>query len=80
VPSGTAALRIGFEFLRKYYPSQIRQIYVPNVTWSLHHKIIEDSGFKEVNFRYYDPLTKGLDIYGMLEDLETIPDRQILLI
>jgi aromatic-amino-acid transaminase len=45
VPSGTGALRIGFEILRRFYPSQVRKIYIPNVTWSLHHKIIEDAGF-----------------------------------
>jgi len=78
--SGTGALRLGFDMLRKYYPSQVRKVYIPNVTWSLHHNIILDAGFEEIEFRYYNKETKRIDIKGMLEDLDSIEDEQILLI
>ena len=74
-------MRIGFEVLRRLHPDKVTKVYIPNVTWSLHHNIIADAGFEEVEFRYYDPATKGLDIEGMLEDIDTkIPDSQILLL
>lgn len=51
------------------------------MTWSLHHNIIADAGFEEVEFRYYNKKTKGIDFEGMIIDLElTLPDRSILLL
>lgn len=60
--SGTGALRMGLELIRRNFPKQIKKIYTPNVTWSLHHNIIEDAGFKQVDLRYYDEETKGINI------------------
>lgn len=54
--------------------------YVPKPTWSLHHNIIASCGLELTYFRYYDPVTKGFDCEGMLEDLENIEDEQILLL
>lgn len=73
--SGTGALRLGFELVRRFYPLKLTRVYTPNVTWSLHHNIIKDTGFEECNFRYYNPKTKGLDFDGMIEDLETMDDE-----
>ena len=78
--SGTGALRMGFAMLKSFYPKQNQRVYVPNPTWSLHHNIIERAGFDLHYFRYYKQETKGLDIEGMLEDLEQMEDEQILLI
>lgn len=66
--------------IRLFYPEKLQCVYTPNVTWSLHHNIIADAGFEEKNFRYYDPVTKALDIDGMLEDLENMEDEQVLLL
>mmetsp|Transcript_5821 Transcript_5821/g.9304 ORF Transcript_5821/g.9304 Transcript_5821/m.9304 type:complete len:195 (-) Transcript_5821:729-1313(-) len=78
--AGTGALRTGFEILRRLNPTKETKCYIPNVTWSLHHNIIKDAGFEEVEFRYYDPVTKGINIEGMLEDIDKIADQQILLL
>jgi len=66
--------------VRCFYPNKLKQVYTPNVTWSLHHNIIADAGFEEKNFRYYNPVTKAIDIDGMLEDLDKIEDEQVLLL
>lgn len=76
--SGSGGLRLGYEMLKKYFPKA--KAYAANPTWSLHHEIISDSGFELTFFRYYDPVTKSLDIEGMLEDLTNIEDEQILLL
>ena len=73
--SGTGALYLGFKMVKKFYPGQLKQVWCPNVTWSLHHNIIADNELEEKNFRYYNPVTKALDISGMLEDLENMPDE-----
>jgi aspartate aminotransferase len=64
--SGTGALHLGFKMIKKHHPDNLKIIYTPNVTWSLHHTIIADQGFEERTFRYYDPVTKALDLDGML--------------
>lgn len=61
--------------VRRFYPTKLTRVYTPNVTWSLHHNIIKDTGFEELNFRYYNPKTKALDFDGMLEDLEAMDDE-----
>lgn len=76
--SGSGGLRLGFILLKKFFPKS--KAYVPNPTWSLHHNIIEESGFELSFFRYYDPVNKGLDYNGMIEDLTNMEDEQILLL
>ena len=73
--SGTGALKLGFQMLKEYYPKELTKVYVCNPTWSLHHNIIKRAGFEVAYLRYYDPVTKGLDILGFLEDLEIIDDE-----
>jgi len=45
----------------------------PNPTWPNHVSIAEEIGAPNSNYRYYDPKTKGLDLKGMLEDLDKAP-------
>lgn len=71
--SGSGGLRLGFILLKKFFPRA--RAYVPNPTWSLHHNIIEESGFELSFFRYYDPVTKGLNFDGMIEDLTNMEDE-----
>ena len=78
--SGTGALRMGLELIRRNFPQKIKKIYTPNVTWSLHYNIIEDAGFQQVDLRYYDESTKDINMKGFLQDLERISDEQVILI
>ena len=78
--SGTGALRMGLELIRRNFPKKIKRIYTPNVTWSLHYNIIEDAGFKQVDLTYYDEDTKGINIPQFLKDLENIRDEQVILL
>jgi aspartate/tyrosine/aromatic aminotransferase len=72
--SGTGALRIGFQLMKNFYPEMRSKVYFPNPTWSLHYNIIKDAGFEVDHFRYYNAKTKGIDMAGMLEDLELMED------
>ncbi|KAK7206697.1 aspartate aminotransferase [Myxozyma melibiosi] len=77
--SGTGALRIGGEFLAKWYPHG-KTIYVPNPTWANHGAVFRDSGLEVQTYRYYDKSTISLDIDGLLEDLNTIPKKSMVLL
>lgn len=65
--SGTGALRVIAETLVKFKPGAL---YVSNPTWGNHNQVFKSTGLEVRQYRYFDKNTKGLDIRGMLEDLE----------
>eukprot|EP00124_Ichthyophonus_hoferi_P004064 Ihof_evm1s405 gene=Ihof_evmTU1s405 len=76
--SGSGAVRVGADFMKRFHTSNV--IYVSDPTWVNHMSIFGDAGLTIKKYRYYDSVTKGLDIEGMLEDLKNIPrDSMILL-
>ncbi|GAB5034884.1 aspartate aminotransferase [Nannochloropsis oceanica] len=78
--SGTGALRIGFEFLRRHV-QQPPVVYLPSHTWGNHLKVVHESGISDVRkYRYYDPSTLSLDIEGMCADLAAAPAGSIILL
>lgn len=77
--SGTGSLRVGFTFLRDWYPNKDAEVYLPNPTWPLHRNLTNLCGFKWNNYSYYHPETKGLDFEGMTKDLKAMKDESIVL-
>lgn len=59
--SGTGAIRLGFEFLSKFYPTKGAEVLIPNPTWPIHKTIADITGFKWNHYRYFNPKNKGLD-------------------
>ena len=78
--SGTGSLRLGFEFLKAFYPVKDAEVYTPIPTWPVHNTIPGRVGLKQKGYRYFDQKTKGLDINGMLEDLDKAPNEQIVML
>jgi len=68
--SGTGALRLGGEFLRRHRPCAVA---IPNPTWGNHFNIFESAGLPHSEYRYFDKKTLGLDLDGMLADLKALP-------
>lgn len=77
--SGTGALRIGGEFLGRFFPAG-KKIYMPNPTWGNHIPIMKNSGLEPMQYRYFDKKTIGLDLNGMLADLSAAPAQSIVLL
>ncbi|EAR96809.2 class I/II aminotransferase (macronuclear) [Tetrahymena thermophila SB210] len=75
--SGTGALRIGFEFLAKFYN---REVLVSNPTWGNHHDIIKSSGLNFKQYRYYNPKNMSLDFNGMFTDISMAKPGSIVLL
>lgn len=65
--SGTGALRIGAEFLARFFPK--KKVFLPNPTWANHKNVFHDSGIETVSYRYYDKTNIALDFDGLVEDL-----------
>lgn len=45
-----------------------------------HPTIFKRSGIAASQYRYWDPKTRGLDISGLVEDIQAAPDRSIILL
>jgi aspartate aminotransferase len=77
--SGTGALRIGGQFLAKFYPGA-KKIYVPSPTWGNHNAIFKDCGLEVAPYRYFKKDTNGLDFDGMVGDIKEMPQGSIILL
>jgi len=78
--SGTGALRLGFEFLKGWFPNQNAKIWVSDPTWPTHNGIAAKAGFEVAKYRYFDQATKGLNFDGLIEDLSNCEDEQIVIL
>ncbi|XP_048362857.1 aspartate aminotransferase, cytoplasmic-like [Sphaerodactylus townsendi] len=81
---GTGALRIGAEFLRRWYNgtnNTATPVYISSPSWENHNSVFTDAGFKDIRtYRYWDGAKRGLDIQGFLEDLEEAPEFSIFVL
>jgi len=77
--SGTGALRVCADFLKRFYPNKDAQVYFPSPTWGNHTNIFSDAGLKTKSYRYYDAKTCGLDFEGMVKDISDAPKGSIML-
>ncbi|CAG5945760.1 unnamed protein product [Menidia menidia] len=81
---GTGALRIGAEFLRRWYNgvnNTATPVYVSAPTWENHNSVFADAGFKDIRpYHYWDAANRGLDRAGFLDDLEKAPEHSIFVL
>lgn len=79
--SGTGACRIAAEFFGHSMPHDSTHVFFSDPTWANHQAIFRESGFSKLHtYRYYNPVTKGVDIVGMLEDLTKAPENSIIVL
>jgi len=67
---GTAALRIGAEFLAINIGGPI---FIPNPTWANHRKIFTGAGLNIQEYPYYDPTTHSLQFSNICKSIEAMP-------
>lgn len=77
--SGTGALRIGGEFLARFYPHG-KKIFIPTPSWANHNAIFKDARLEVEKYRYYNKDTIGLDFDGMVADLNAAPEGSVVLL
>lgn len=77
--SGTGAVRLGAEFIRRFMPPGTT-VYVSKPTWGNHFSIFKEARVPTAEYRYFDKNTNGLDIKGMLADIEAAPDQSVFLL
>uniref|UniRef100_A0A8B9NMK5 Aspartate aminotransferase n=1 Tax=Accipiter nisus TaxID=211598 RepID=A0A8B9NMK5_9AVES len=81
---GTGALRIGAEFLRRWYNGNnntATPVYISAPSWENHNSVFVDAGFKDIRtYHYWDAAKRGLDLQGLLDDMEKAPEFSIFIL
>lgn len=75
---GSGALKIGADFLHRYFPGS--DVWLSDPTWENHQAIFAGAGFKTHYYPYFDQQTKGVKFDEMLATFETLPEKSIILL
>ena len=75
---GSGALKVGADFLRKYFPKA--KVYVSDPTWANHIGIFEGAGFEVGAYPYYSKNHGGVRFEKMTEFLKGLPEHDIVLL
>ncbi|MFP5596606.1 aromatic amino acid transaminase [Kluyvera sp. 142486] len=75
---GSGALKVGADFLKSYFPDS--GVWVSDPTWENHIAIFEGAGFKVGTYPWFDSETNGVRYDALLETLNTLPARSIVLL
>ncbi len=75
---GTGALKLGADFLHRL--TEKRLVAISDPSWENHRSLFEAAGYEVVTYPYYNPETKGLNLAGMLEGLEALPEGTVVLL
>lgn len=81
--SGTGALRLAAEFLKRFYNVHVKSTVVayPDPTWGNHDAIFRYAGFDDRRkYRYWDSAKLSVDIAGLKEDLLSFPKYSIIIL
>ncbi|MDR2991837.1 MAG: aspartate/tyrosine/aromatic aminotransferase [Burkholderiaceae bacterium] len=75
---GSGALKVGADFLRRYFPNA--GVWVSDPTWENHVAIFEGAGFQVGTYPYYDAATGALRFDAMLAAIRALPRGSIVLL
>ncbi len=75
---GSGALRVGAEFIHKYFPQSVA--YVSDPTWANHIGIFEGAGFEVKKYPYYDAKTGGVRFEEMIAFFKALPAKSVLIL
>ena len=75
---GSGALKVGADFLKKYFPES--DVWVSQPTWENHIAIFNGAGIESYFYPYFDAETNGVNVAAMLEKLNTLPAKSIVLL
>eukprot|EP00756_Hemistasia_phaeocysticola_P004731 Hpha_TRINITY_DN12977_c0_g1::TRINITY_DN12977_c0_g1_i1::g.164313::m.164313/K14454/GOT1; aspartate aminotransferase, cytoplasmic len=78
--SGTGALALTANLYSRFLPIRTK-ILLSRPTWANHRQIFEFFGFRDIDeYRYWDPVKRGLDFEGMIQDLRDAPARSVVVL
>ncbi|MDR5856437.1 aspartate/tyrosine/aromatic aminotransferase [Caballeronia sp. LZ062] len=75
---GSGALKVGADFIKRYFPAS--KVWVSDPTWENHRFIFERAGFEVNTYPYYDEATGGLRFDAMLDAIDALPAKSVVLL
>lgn len=75
---GSGALRVGADFLKRYYPDA--KVYVSHPTWDNHQAIFAGAGFEVLGYPYLNQDQTDIDFSAMLKTFAHLPEYSIVLL
>jgi len=75
---GSGGLRVGAELLKTVLPAA--RVALSSPSWENHRAIFNAVGFDVVDYQYFDPSSHGVNISGMLSDLQALPKGTAVLL
>jgi aromatic-amino-acid transaminase len=75
---GSGALKVGADFIRRYFPDA--QVWISDPSWENHRFIFERAGFTVNTYPYYDEATGGLRFDAMLAAIDALPKHSVVLL
>eukprot|EP00397_Hematodinium_sp_SG-2012_P033933 GEMP01036333.1.p1 GENE.GEMP01036333.1~~GEMP01036333.1.p1 ORF type:complete len:403 (+),score=94.89 GEMP01036333.1:141-1349(+) len=78
--SGTGALRIAADFIKKHIAEASHTVYMSAPTWGNHKAIFSTAGMKVEEYPYWNAETRGINFKGMMDKLTSIPERSTVLL
>ncbi|MFY7854753.1 MAG: aromatic amino acid transaminase [Rubrivivax sp.] len=74
----SGGLKVGADFIHRWFPDSA--LWVSDPTWDNHRAMFEGAGVTVNTYPYYDPATGGLRFDAMLQTLQGLPARSIVLL
>lgn len=75
---GTGALKLGADFIKTLPNSGV--VAISNPSWENHRALFTAAGYQVQDYSYYDPASHGLNLPGMLADLEALPAGSVVVL
>ena len=77
-PGGTGAIRQALELIRMANPQA--KVWMSSPTWPNHPSIVKYLGMPMAEYRYFDAATRGIDLAGLMVDLEGVAEGDAVLL
>ena len=74
----SGGLKVGADFLKRWFPDSA--VWVSDPTWDNHRAMFEGAGIAVHTYPYYDAASGGLKFDAMLQTLQTLPARSVVLL
>jgi aromatic-amino-acid transaminase len=75
---GTGGLKVGADFIRRFYPHA--QLWISDPSWENHRAVFEAAGFKVNTYPYYDAATHGVKFDAMIQTLRGLPAGSVVVL
>ncbi|WP_193098705.1 amino acid aminotransferase [Burkholderia sp. Z1] len=75
---GSGAIRLGAEFVKRYFPDSA--IWISDPTWDNHRVIFSAAGLDVHTYPYYDEARNDIRVDALLATLDALPARSVVLL